>query len=88
MISRRDPIAHNFAKTANLIQPVHLHLDHIKDDHEHINLIYFATVKGGELFKESDEQTPIKWFSGEELEKENLLPGVKEWSLEALNKIK
>ena len=28
------------SKTANLVQPVHIHLDHIKEDHKHINLIY------------------------------------------------
>ena len=32
---------------ANLVQPAHVHLDHIKDDHKHINLMYFAVVKGG-----------------------------------------
>lgn len=73
------------SKTANLIQPVHIHLDHIKDDHEHINLIYFGFVNGGELLKESDEQTPLKWFSEKDIEKEDLLPSIKEWALEAIN---
>ncbi len=76
------------SKTSNIVQPVHLHLDHIKEDHKHINLIYFGIVKGGELLKESDEQTPLKWFSKDDLEKEALLPNVKEWAIEALNKLK
>ena len=50
------------SKTGNLIQPVHVHLDKIKPDHEHINLIYFGKVIGGELRNESDEQTALKWF--------------------------
>ena len=66
---------------------MHLHLDHIKEDHKHINLIYFAIVKGGTLLKESDEQTPLKWFSKEDIEKEDLLPNIKELALEALNHI-
>jgi len=78
---------YNKSKTGNLVQQVHMHLDHIKDDHEHINLIYFGIVKGGELLKESDEQTPIKWFSREELEKENLLPNIKEWALKAIEEL-
>ena len=72
------------SKTANLVQPVHVHLDHIKDDHKHINLIYFGRVIRGELLKESDEQTPLRWFSKEEIDKEELIPNVKEWALKAL----
>jgi len=75
------------SKTANLVQPVHVHLDHIRDDHEHINLIYFGTVTGGELLGESDEQTPLRWFSKDELEKEALMPSIQEWALEALDKL-
>lgn len=71
-------------KTENMPQPVHIHLDKIKPDHEHLNLTYFARVKSGELMTQSDEQTPIKFFSKEDLEKENLLPNVKEWALEIL----
>lgn len=73
------------SKTGNLVQPVHLHLDHIKDDHKHINLIYFGVVKGGPFLKVSDEQTPNNWFSKDEIEKMNLLPNIKEWAIEALN---
>lgn len=79
---------YNKSKTANLIQPVHIHLDHVKDDHKHIDLIYFGFVKGGKLLKESDEQTPLKWFSKEEIEKEELLPNIKEWALEAINQLR
>lgn len=75
------------SKTTNLVQPVCVRLDHIKEDHEHINLTYFGIVKEGELLKESDEQTPLKWFSKEELMKENLLPNVKEWAIDALDKL-
>ncbi|MHA1491304.1 MAG: NUDIX hydrolase [Promethearchaeota archaeon] len=73
------------SKSANLVQPVHIHLDHIKEDHKHINLIYFGIVKGGECFKIDDEGKELKWFSKEELEKEDLLESVKEWAIEALN---
>src|SRR3989338_1718778 len=75
------------SKTANLVQPVHIHLDHIKPDHEHINLIYFGIVKGGECFKIDDEGKELRWFSKEELQQEEMLPSVKEWALEALQQL-
>ncbi|MBW3022082.1 NUDIX domain-containing protein [Candidatus Woesearchaeota archaeon] len=75
-------------KTSNLIMPVNLHLDHIKDDHKHINLIYFAKVLGGMFQDIADDGAPSRWFTKEELEMEpehKLLPEIKEWALEALN---
>jgi len=75
------------SKTANLVQPAHIHLDHIKEDHKHINLIYFGIVKGGECFKLDDEGKELRWFSKEELEKGDLLDSVKEWAIEALNQL-
>jgi ADP-ribose pyrophosphatase YjhB (NUDIX family) len=74
-------------KTGNLIQPVHVHLDHIRDDHEHVNLMYFGIVKGGECFKVDDEGKELRWFSRNELEKESMLPNIKEWAMESLNQL-
>lgn len=73
--------------TDNLIQPVNVRLDHITDDHKHINLTYFGKVVGGYFQEVADDGAPSKWFSKEELEQEpknKLLPNVKEWALEAL----
>lgn len=80
-----DPFSN--AKTANLIQPIHIHLDKIKEDHEHINLIYFGVIKSGECFKIDDEGKELRWFEKDELEKENLMPNIKEWATEALNQL-
>lgn len=71
-------------ESANLVQPAHIHLDHIADDHKHINLIYFAIIKGGECRSTDDEGKELRWFSKEELEKEDLIPNVKEWATKAL----
>ena len=76
------------SKTANLVQPIHIHLDHIKDDHKHINLIYFGIINGGECKKIDDEGKELRWFSKEDIEKENFIPSVKEWALEALKQLK
>lgn len=76
------------SNTGNLIQPVHVHLDHIKEDHKHINLIYFAKIGGGEFREKSDDETPSKWFSLEDLEKNEIVPNIKEWAVEALKHLK
>jgi len=72
------------SKTANLVQPVHVHLDHITENHKHINLIYFGRVLGGKMMDQSDEGTALNWFTREEIEATELLPNIKEWSLDAI----
>ncbi len=74
----------NKADTANIAQPAQMNLDHVSEDHKHINLMYFAVVKGGVMMKESDEGTALKWFSKQELEEEGLLPNIKEWAIKAI----
>lgn len=73
--------------TNNLVQPVNVRLDHIKNDHKHINLVYFGIVKSGECLELDDEGKELRWFSKDELEKEDLLPNVKEWAIESLNQL-
>ena len=54
-------------KIKNLPQNLDIQLDVIKPDHHHINISYIGKVIGGEMLKESDEGTALKWFSPEEL---------------------
>ena len=75
------------SKSSNLVQPVNVHLDHIRDNHKHVNLIYFATIKGGECYDKDDNGEELRWFTREELEKEDLIPNVKEWAIEALDQL-
>jgi len=74
----------NKSETDNLIQPVNVRIDHIKDDHKHINLVYFAIVQGEKCLRIDDEGKELKWFEKKELEKENLIDNVKEWAIKAL----
>jgi len=77
----------NKRESDNVPQPVSVHLDHVKDNHNHINLTYFAKIKEGspKCLEIDDEGKPLKWFSKEDLEKDSsLLPNVKEYGLEAL----
>ncbi len=82
LVSPRDK-----SKNSNMIQPIQIQLDHIKDDHKHINLVYLGLVKQGECFKLDDEGKELRWFSREDLEKEDLIPNVKESAIEALNQL-
>ncbi len=81
----------NKKQTVNLPQPLNIHIDHIKENHKHINLTYLATIKdiSEKCFEIDDEGKPLKWFSKEELENETtLIPEIKEWALEALEVLK
>jgi 8-oxo-dGTP pyrophosphatase MutT (NUDIX family) len=80
----------NKKSTINLPQPFNIHIDHIKDDHKHINLTYFAKIRENskDCFEIDDEGKPLRWFSREDLEKDNtLVPEIKEWALEALSQL-
>ncbi len=76
--------------SSNMIQPVILKLDHVRDNHKHMNLNYFGKVIGG-LFKEiSDDGAPSKWFSKEELMNtttEELPENIREMALIALRDV-
>lgn len=72
----------------NLPQPINIRLDHITDDHKHINLTYLGKVMGGTFTNIADDGAPSRWFTKEELltePKEKMLENVKQWALEALN---
>ncbi len=72
------------SENINISQPVHINLDHIKENHKHINLIYFGIIKNGVCFKIDDEGKELRWFTKEELENKSLIPNVKEWATKAL----
>jgi 8-oxo-dGTP pyrophosphatase MutT (NUDIX family) len=84
-------ISLNKRASDNIDQPVSLHLDHVKPDHKHINLTYFAKIKSEspECLKIDDEGKELRWFSKEDLENDStLLPNVKEYGLEAIKSLK
>jgi 8-oxo-dGTP pyrophosphatase MutT (NUDIX family) len=74
--------------TVNLPQPLNVHLDHIKSDHEHINLTYLGKIKqdSPKCLEIDDEGKPLRWFSREDIEHDkSLITEIKEGALEALN---
>lgn len=63
------------SKLGNISQNFSINLDAIKPDHEHINLSYIGKIISGEQIGEfTDDNTELKWFSIEELEKESEIP--------------
>ena len=50
-----------------LPQPFCILLENISADHQHIDLIYFARVRGGSLAHAEREAHAARWFTWEEL---------------------
>lgn len=72
-------------KNKNLPQNLNIQLDIIKPDHHHINLSYVGKIIGGQQLKKSDEDTELKWFPKEDIEKSNeLFDNTKELALKAI----
>ena len=75
--------------TKFLHPPTFLDIHDILDSHKHIGLIYFAKAKTENFIFNEKEHKDIKWFSEEDLEKEeyNLGSDIKFYAKHALNKI-
>lgn len=54
--------------TRALIAPRFLDIHRISDTHEHIGMIYFARVKGGDLALAAAEHHDIRWSTPEQLD--------------------
>ncbi len=54
--------------TRALIAPSFLDIHRISDTHEHIGMIYFARVQGGDLALAAAEHHDIRWITTEQLD--------------------
>lgn len=70
-----------------LNKPEAIHFDELPEDwnHHHLNIIYFAKIIGGKQKKFTDEGWRMKWFTKEELEKQEMFPNVKMLAMQAIN---
>ena len=70
----------------DILPPRYLGRHPIRAEHEHIVLVYFAVAKNNKIkdSKKEHERSQTKWFSKEEIQKMDLLPNVKFYSLKAL----
>ncbi|MFO7537349.1 MAG: NUDIX domain-containing protein [Chloroflexota bacterium] len=71
--------------TRQLVRPVHLLLEQINPFHQHIDLIYYATVSGPvRLEPAANETTQLRWFSASDLTETEMPLNVRVCALEAL----
>ena len=69
-----------------LRQPECILLEDIEPGHQHIDLIYFARVVGGELRPSADESDGHRWCSLEDLEDPEIHEDIRELGKKAISK--
>lgn len=55
--------------------------------HLHIDLIYFAKVKGLAKIKQHDSWTAAKWWGAADLKTKEIVPSVRHWALRAIKAV-
>ncbi|HAA73741.1 TPA: NUDIX hydrolase [Candidatus Latescibacteria bacterium] len=68
-------------------QPECILLEDIHDDHQHIDLIYFARVIGGALEVSEREADDYRWCSHEELESDDIHEDIRRLGQQAIEKV-
>jgi 8-oxo-dGTP pyrophosphatase MutT (NUDIX family) len=69
LVPPKDQIYVEIPGYKELIPPRFLSRHNINQDHEHINLLYFARAKSDQITLEEDEaDVECRWFTGEELD--------------------
>ena len=69
-----------------LATPNHIQLEDIEPGHQHIDLVYIAKVIGGEEKLNEEEGEQLKWFSAEDLEKEEITDNIRDYGKIAIKK--
>ena len=70
LVNKLAPNRYATKNYKELIAPIFLNRHRINKTHEHVTLVYFATVKTNKVVAESrDKSTQWKWFSINELNK-------------------
>ena len=67
-----------------LIKPVHIELHKIKEDHFHINLVYYGRTGSDEIKPSEQAKEGFKWFSRQKLSDKKIAESVKFVCEEAL----
>lgn len=74
---------------ADLPCPFHILLENINDDHQHIDLIYYATSETDILSPKNEETAELRWLALDEIEAlENTPANVKVLAAEIINLLK
>ncbi|MBU4337940.1 NUDIX domain-containing protein [Patescibacteria group bacterium] len=79
----------DMADAKQLIRTAHILLEDIKQDHQHIDFVYYATANSFDVKPEDGEVTDLKWFEVDEIKKlANVPKNVKICALEAIELLK
>lgn len=73
-----------------LIPPRYLGRHPVKEGHEHVVLVYFATSETDQVndsVLDHEKGSETKWFTMEELENVDLIPNIKFYAIEALKEL-
>lgn len=73
-----------FGDAKQLISPVHTILEEIGENHQHIDLIYFAAADTAETKPQSGETDNLKWFTSAEVDDLKAPENVKKMSKQAI----
>jgi len=71
-----------------ILHPHHIEIHPIIEGHEHICFVFFTKPIGGELKVNPKEHDDVKWFSKEDLNKENIPIEVKTFAEQAIDEVK
>lgn len=69
-----------------LPQPFCILLEDISADHQHIDLIYFARVRGGSLAPAEREASAARWFSWDDLGAPDIAEDIRELGRRAIER--
>ncbi len=87
VIAERDIGIKEDGKVDVLLTPRHILLEDIKNDHDHIDLIYFARPKQDDIKLKCDEHHEIRWFSEDELDSLNIPHNAKYLAKKAIKEL-
>ena len=70
-----------------LHRPIAILLENISPVHQHVDLIYFAFVKGGTLQLNRQEAVELKWFSKHDLQSSDIAEDIRHLGSLAINDV-
>ncbi|RLI97674.1 MAG: NUDIX hydrolase [Candidatus Aenigmatarchaeota archaeon] len=79
----------NDGNVTMLLRPDHVQLEMIDPEtgHQHIDLVYFAKARDTNVRLNDNEHHDIRWFSAEDIMREDIKPNVRHFSLKALEEM-
>ena len=84
LVREEYPLGNGVRKLAH---PKVLQLEDIEEGHQHIDLVYYGTIRDGNLKFNEREHNDIKWFSIDDLNSANLHESVRAYGKKAIEEL-